>query len=333
MANVALSQRAMSAAATALVLALTTAIPAFSAELIPASIRFSWKLKGEYAPFYAALEQGYYKEEGINMTLGEGAGAQAALAAVEQDRDTLTYAPGIFGLQAVSKGLSVRLVTLYHPAAPMVFISHPEKPVRKPKDLEGMKLGTSVGDTAGDFLQVFCNINGIDCSKIQTVSLSIPALIPAFVAKTIDVTSAYLTNDIPNMKDKGMNFVMLNIPEFGLKVPGGALIAGEKTIRERPDLLRKIVAATNRGYEFSAREPLKAAQMLRKYWSTAPADKVVVDQINETTAIVPRYEGRPMGWIDTRLLQDALQQTKMAGKIDAVLPLEKYYTNDLNTTK
>ena len=46
-----------------------------------------------------------------------------------------------------------------------------------------MKLGTSVGDTATDFLQVFCNINGIDCSKIQRVSLSIPALIPAFVAK------------------------------------------------------------------------------------------------------------------------------------------------------
>ena len=267
------------------------------------------------------------------MTLGEGAGAQSALAAVEQGRDTLTYAPGIFGLQAASKGLSVRLITLYHPAAPMVFISHPEKPVKKPKDLEGMKLGTSVGDTATDFLQVFCNINGIECPKIQRVSLSIPALIPAFVAKTLDVTSAYLTNDIPNMKDKGMNFVMLNIPEFELKVPGGSLIAGEKTIRERPDVLRKIVEATNRGCEFSAREPLKAAQMLRKHWSTAPADNVVVDQIHETTTIVPNYPGKPIGWIDTKLLEDALQQTKMAGKIDAILPLDKYYTNDLNTTK
>ena len=59
------------------------------------------------------------------MTLGEGAGAQSALAAVEQGRDTLTYAPGIFGLQAASKGLSVRLVTLYHPSAPMVFIRIP----------------------------------------------------------------------------------------------------------------------------------------------------------------------------------------------------------------
>jgi NitT/TauT family transport system substrate-binding protein len=130
-----------------------------------------------------------------------------------------------------------------------------------------------------------------------------------------------------------MNFVMLNIPEFGLTVPGGSLIAGEKTIRERPDVLRKIVAATNRGYEFSAREPLKAAQMLRKYWSTAPADNVVVDQIRETTTIVPNYPDKPAGWIDAKLLQDALQQTRMAGKIDAIMPLEKYYTNDLNTAK
>jgi NitT/TauT family transport system substrate-binding protein len=331
MSHFALAQRSLTAAAV--VFAVTTAIPAFAAELVPASIRFSWKLKGEYAPFYVALEQGYYKDEGINMTLGEGAGAQAALGAVEQGRDTLTFAPGIYGLQAASKGLGVRLVALYHPTTPMVFISHPDKPANKPKDLEGMKLGTSVGDTAADFLQVFCNINKIDCAKIQLVTLSIPAMIPAFVARTVDATSAYLTNDIPNMRDKGMNFVMLNIPEYGLKVPGGSLIAGEKMIREQPDVLRKIVAATNRGFDFSAREPLKAAQMLRKHWSTAPADKVVVDQINETTAGVPHYQGKPTGWIDDKLLADALQQTKTAGKIDTVLPLDRYYTNDLNPSK
>src|SRR5262249_48698231 len=155
-----------------------------TAELVSASIRFSWKLKGEYAPFYVALEQGYYKDEGINMTLGEGAGAPAALAAVEQGQDTLTYAPGIYGLQAASKGMSVRLATLYHPTTPMVFIPHPDKPVNKPKDLERMKLGTSVGDTAADFLQVFCNINNVDCAQIQLVTLSIPAMVPAFVART-----------------------------------------------------------------------------------------------------------------------------------------------------
>jgi NitT/TauT family transport system substrate-binding protein len=319
--------------ASALILAVFAAIPAFAAEATPVSIRFSWKLKGEYAPFYVALDQGYYKDAGLDMTLGEGAGAQSALGAVEQGRDTLTYAPGIYGLQAASKGLAVRLLTLYHPTTPMVFISHPDKPVSKPKDLEGKKLGGAVGDPAGDFLQVFCNINSIDCTKIQTVTLSITAMLPAFIARTVDVTSAYLTNDIPSIREKGMKFVMLNIPEFGLKVPGGSLIAGEKSIREQPDVLRKIVAATNRGFDFSAREPLKAAQILRKHWSTAPADNVVVDQIRETTAGVVHYEGKPLGWIDTKLLEDALQQTRMAGKIDTILPLDSYFTNDLNSAR
>jgi NitT/TauT family transport system substrate-binding protein len=328
MAYFAQSQRWLMA--LALAVAVSAAVPASAAEPVPVSVRFSWKLKGEYAPFYVALEQGYYREAGLDMSLGEGAGAQAALGAVEQGRDTVTYAPGIYGLQAASKGLAVRLVALYHPTTPMVFISHPDKPVNKPRDLEGMKLGGAVGDPAGDFLQVFCNINSIDCSKIQTVTLSIPAMLPAFIARTVDVTSAYLTNDIPSIREKGIKFVMLNIPEFGLKVPGGALIAGEKLIREQPDVLRRIVAATNRGYDFCQREPLKAAQMLRKHWSTAPSDSAVVDQIHETMAALVHYQGKPLGWIDSKLFEDALRQTKMAGKIDTILPLERYYTNDLN---
>ena len=43
------------------------------------TVRFTWKLKGEYAPLYVALEKGYYKAEGLDVQLAEGNGAQTVL--------------------------------------------------------------------------------------------------------------------------------------------------------------------------------------------------------------------------------------------------------------
>ena len=152
------------------------------AENTKVSIRFSWKLKGEYAPFYVALDKGYFSAEGLDVKLGPGAGAQGALAAVEQGQETATYAPAIFGLQAISKGLDVKVIALYHPGTPMAFISHPENPVRSPKDLEGKTLAHSVGDTASSFLPVFCKANNIDCGKIKLVQLNYKAVMSQFLA-------------------------------------------------------------------------------------------------------------------------------------------------------
>ena len=332
------------AAASSLQLAMVVS-PVFAAErptsnllvtkvaMSPVSIRFSWKLKGEYAPFYVALDKGYFKELGIEMSLGEGAGAPATLASVLQGQDTATYAPGIYGLQAVSKGLPLKLVALYHPATPMAIISLPSNPVRVPKDLEGKSYGLSVGDTVGDFLPVFCKLNNIDCAKIKRVNLNLNALITELIAHHIDATSAYATNDLPILKAKGIDLVIMDLREHGLKVPGGSLIVSDKLIKDHPEVVRNILAAIEKGFAFSKHDPLEAARIMKKHWTTTLADDVVAEQIRQTVDAATIIPGKPIGWIDTSVLATSLDQMKAAGKIDKILPIGDYYTNDLLPSK
>jgi len=294
------------------------------------SIRFSWKLKGEYAPLYVALDQGYFAEEGLKVSLGPGSGSQAALAAVVQGQETATFAPAVFGLQGISKGLSVKIIALYHPGTPMAFISHPDNPVNSPKDLEGKKLAFSVGDTASDFLPVFCQANEIDCDKINMVGMNFKAIMPSFLAKKVDVTAAYRTNDIPVLEAKGVKLVILDLPQNGLNVPGGSLITSDKQIAENPKALSGMLRAIDRGYRFSKKDPAAAAKIMKKYWDTTLADEVVTEQVKQTVAAVPDYDGKPIGWIDSDVFNSSLQQIKDAGKIDEVLPLDTYFTNALN---
>ncbi len=300
------------------------------AEATPVSIRFSWKLKGEYAPLYVALDKGYFADEGLKVSLGAGAGSQAALAAVVQGQETVTFAPAIFGLQAISKGLDVKIIALYHPATPMAFISHPENPVRTPKDLEGKLLAHSVGDTASDFLPVFCNINKLNCDSIKMVQLNYKAVMAQFLAKKVDVTAAYLTNDIPMLKSKGVKLVILNLPKHGLNLPGGSLITSNKQIADDPKVLRGLLKALDRGYRFAKKEPLTAARVMKKFWDTSLADDVVAEQVRETVLAVPEIAGKGLGWVDPKIFASSLKQIKAAGKIDKILALDAYYTNALN---
>ncbi|MCW5605771.1 MAG: ABC transporter substrate-binding protein, partial [Burkholderiales bacterium] len=218
---------------------ITSSAPILAQEQV--NLRFSWRLKGEYAHMYVAQEKGYFAREGITVRLGEGAGAQAALGALLQGQEDAVLLPGIFAITAISKGMPIKLIALYHPVTPMALISKPEKPVRVPKDLEGKSIATAVGETGTSYLDTFCKKNGIDCSKINRVQVHAQARVPSFVQGKVDVVSVYQTNDLPILREKEpVQFVVLEMDKHGMAVPGMALVSSDALIAKKPDALRKL---------------------------------------------------------------------------------------------
>jgi NitT/TauT family transport system substrate-binding protein len=318
------------ASAAALVIAAAIGAPrAAETAKTPVSLRFSWKLKGEYAPLYAALDKGYYGDVGLDVKLGEGAGSQAALASLLRGDDQAVWLPGIFALQAISKGMAVKLIALYNPAAPILIISWPDKPIRTPKDLEGKSIATAVGETGTTFLPVLCEKNHVDCSKITLVRMAIEARVPAFVAHKVDSVSVYRTNDLPILDAKfGKNaFVDLDEAKWGAGVPGSALVASDAYVQKHPEVLAKLVRAVDRGMAFSAKDPLAAAKIMLTHWSASLSPEVVAEQVKGLMGAVPQNSDKPMGYMDRKVLQDALNSLKAAGEVDSVKPVNAYYTN------
>ena len=80
------------------------------------TVRFTWKLKGEYAPLYVALEKGYYNAEGLDVQLSEGNGAQNVLKVLAAGNEKFGYGPAVSAAQAVSQGLPVRSSRSIRPA-------------------------------------------------------------------------------------------------------------------------------------------------------------------------------------------------------------------------
>jgi len=84
---------ALAALAVAATVAMAATLPAPAAAQDRVNVRFSWKLKGEYAPLYLAQEQGLFKKANLDVTMGEGAGAQRRSAHWSRARKTWSFSP------------------------------------------------------------------------------------------------------------------------------------------------------------------------------------------------------------------------------------------------
>jgi NitT/TauT family transport system substrate-binding protein len=294
------------------------------------NVRFSWKLKGEYAPLFVAQEKGYYAREGLNVRLGEGAGAPAALGALLQGQEDAVLLPGIFALTAISKGMPVKLIALYHPKTPVALISWPENPVRTPKDLEGKQIATAIGETGTTYLDSFCKNNGVDCSKVKRVQVDAQSRVPLFSQHKVDVVSVYQTNDLPVLLEKmDTKFVVLEMDKNGLAIPGMALVSSDAAIAKKPETLRKLLKAVGDGVVEMKKDPTEATQAMLKNWSGHPSATAVAVQVKATADAIPAPAGHPVGWIDEKVIADALGLLKSTGEIDAPKPTSTYFTNSL----
>jgi len=319
-------------AAFAAATAFATLMAGQSAMADDVNVRFSWKLKGEYGFFYLGEQKGIYKDAGVTLKLGEGAGSQAALGALIQGQEDAVILPGIFAISAIQKGMPVKIVALYQPEAPIVLISHPEKPVNEPGDLEGKTIAHSIGETGTSYLDAFCEINKVDCSKVSKVQMDSQSRVPQFLQKQVDVVSVYLTNDLPVLEDRiGQHFPTLDMAEHGLAIPGMAVVASDAGIANKAETLKNFLAANAKAIDMTRNDPAAATAALMAVWQGGPSAKVVQQQIEATSESIHSPSGKPVGWIDEQAIADALKLIGSVEDIGEPKPLSTFYTNELLT--
>jgi NitT/TauT family transport system substrate-binding protein len=321
--------RGLIVATGALLLAAGTWQPAHAQGADKLTVRFTWKLKGEYAPLFVALDKGYYKAEGLEVDLAEGSGAQTVLKLLASGNEKFGYGPAVSAAQAVSQGLPVKVVALYQTKAPMGVISFPDVPLKSPKDLEGKRLAISVGETFGDMLGPFTRINNVDIDKIQRIQMDASARTSQFLTRKIDVMSVYLSNEWPQVEKRAnVKFNVLRVSDFGLNLLGASIIVGNTFAEQNPETVKKLLRATAKGYREAMADPKAAAKTMAKYMKV-PEDPEVLDrQVEATVVSTNAPAGKPLGWQESADWQANLTLLKETGGIAEIKPLAAYYSND-----
>src|SRR6185312_1785067 len=221
------------------------------------------------------------------------------LKALAAGNEKFGYGPAVAAAQAVSQGLPVKVVAVYQTKVPMGVIAFPDTPLKSPKDLEGKRLAISVGETFGDMLGPFTKMNGVDINKITKIQMDASARTVQFLTRKIDVMSVYTTNELPQVEKRaGVKFRMLKVSDYGLKLLGASIYVSNDYAEKNPEVVKKLLRATAKGYADAMKDPKGAAKIMAKFMAVPEQPDVLERQVEETMKSTNAPAGKPLGWQD-----------------------------------
>src|SRR5437762_13391295 len=186
----------------------------------------NWFAVGDHAAYWVALDKGYYKAKGLDVTLENSKGSGDSIAKVDTGRADAGLADAAVVIASNARGTTVKTVGMVFDKTPLNIFSLKSKPLAKPKDLEGVTLGAPPGDAQRQMFPAFAKLTGIDASKVTWVNIEPAAKIAAVAEKRMDGVSDYTTGLPLYEKAAGKgNVAMMPWADVGFDLYSTSIIA------------------------------------------------------------------------------------------------------------
>lgn len=320
-----------------LVVGVAAAPPVALAQAKPrdkVTFQFAWIPYGKYAGFYMAKELGYYEQAGLDVTFIRGYGLQDGVNKLVAGVADLGEVNQMGSVGARSRGAPLREVLIFHDKAMEVFYSLERTGVRKPKDLEGKSIGGPKGAGARELFPAFAALNGVDASKVTFVDMQPDAMVAALVSGRVQATSNFIT-ERPNYQraaaQVGQKITGLVYSEWGLDLHANSLVATDKMIQERPDVIRRFLQATVRGWLAGIERPDEAARMFVKSFPESNSElvrehwRIAVDHM-----LTPAAYENGLGWIDPAKKRRTIEVYTKYIPLPREVSVDEVMTNEFN---
>ena len=301
--------------------AVAGGLPAAAAE--KATLRLNFSVNGQHAPLYAALERGFYRAEGIDLEILEGKGSGPTVQLMAAGTDTFAYAELGTMMSGVAKGLPVKAFMLAIPHFPYAVIALQETGIKEPKDLIGKRLATNPGIAAD---RAFLEANGLT-GKVDLAYLGGQAKVQAALLKKADATTGLINSQVPSMEAQGTKLNVLKFSDWGVTLIGYGFFANSATLREKPDLVRRFLRATFKGYDFARQNPDQAVDALVKHFPAVQRDLMARMWVL-TVPLLDSGRKAPFGFSDREIWEKSQEILLKYGGQERPLPVETYYTEE-----
>ena len=317
--NRSIARRALLGAAIGLV-----AIAASPAVHAQTAIKFSldWKFEGPSAPFLVAIDKGYFKAEGLDVTMDTGAGSVEPLNRVA----SATYDMGFGDINSLikfldkNKGTPIKAVFMVYNSPPFAVVGRKSKGVSTPKDLEGKKLGAPAADGAFAQWPIFVAANKIDASKVQIQNVGFPLREPMLISGDVDAITGFAFSSYLNVVKKvpsGDATVML-MTDFGVKLYGNAIIVHPKFAAEKPEAVKGFLRAYVKGLKYTIANPgdAIASVLSRNGVANKEAELERLNYALEKNMVTAEVKANGFGAVDMARLEASIDQLALTYKFE-----------------
>src|SRR6478736_604384 len=253
--------------------------------------RLNWTLYGEHAPFFVALDKGFYKEEGLEVEILEGSGSTTVAQLVSNMTNPVAYVDAATMMRGVGAGMPIKAVGVTLQQSPMAFIYRADaaRPT-KIEEIKGSRIAITAGDASLAIFTAFMGKLGMKVEDVQMITVANPAAKEqAVLNKQADALLGYFMDQGPRMQlQTGVKMGWTRLYDMaGVTTLSSAIIANSDWLKDakNQDRLKRFLRASQRGWQYTFDNRDEAAEIFMKH---APAfnKEIALLEINGTMTII-----------------------------------------------
>jgi NitT/TauT family transport system substrate-binding protein len=302
-----------------------TAIPTVPDVLTPVRLPMGYIPNVQYAPFYVAVEKGYFRDEGIEIEFDYSFETDG-MALVGANNLQFTLASGEQILLARSQGLPVVYVYGWWQNYPVSVVAKADRGIESPADLLGKRIGVPILAGASYVgLRALLAANGLEEMDVK-LEVTGYNQVEALLSDQVEAVVVYTNNEPIQLKARGIDIVEFRVIDY-VHLASNGIVTNETTIQENPELIRRMARAVSRGIAEALANPDEAFEICKKYIEgLEQADQSIQREV--LAASILFWENENLGRTDHDAWENMQSVLLEMGMIPEALDLDKAYSND-----
>lgn len=278
---------------------------------------------------YLAKEKGYYKDQGIDLEIIQPSDSDSAtLVASDKAQFGVSYQEDVtYALTREKDPLPVKAIATIIQHNTSGFAAPVEKNIKTAKDFEGKTYGGWGSPSEEAIIKLAMEKQGADFNKLKRVDIGQDDYFTA-TKKNIDFAWVFdaWTGVEARLKNIKLDYIPIKDIDPALDYYTPILITSNKTIKENPDLVKKFMAATSKGYEEAIKDPSGAADILSK--AVPELDKDLVKASQEYLAKLYKDDAQKWGQMKAEVWKNYAKFMQDNGLIKKALNVDEAFTNE-----
>ncbi|HEX7564954.1 MAG TPA: ABC transporter substrate-binding protein [Bradyrhizobium sp.] len=248
-------------------------------------MQLKWKHQFQFAGYYAALEQGFYRDAGLDVTIREGGpGIDVAAEIASAKADFGVCSANVLREWTLGRRLVVLAAIFQH--SPVIILVPRRADISSVSDLRGRTLMDSPGS---DEIEAMLKREGVDYAAMPRVAHEGNPR-DLLVGKA-DAMVAYSTNEPFVLDQLGAAYRIFSPEAYGIDFYGDNLCASEAEVKAHPDRVAAFRTASVKGWAYALAHKEATVDLILKSYSVKKSRGALLFEAERTEALVGRHAG------------------------------------------